>query len=495
MSSITSIFRYKPLDPVQPDAIRVLEIVPGDDAATVECSLYTTTLSDLSGNYRAVSYAWGDVTERCIIKVNGFSLSITPNLNSVLRSFRAGEQQGKFWIDAICINQLDLDERSQQVQQMKEIYTEAREVWVWLGSGHPSRPLEASFLMSLAVRARQIGLLTPNLATMFSFPLCDFEPLIQEFTGESFHSQWRAVADLFAQPWWGRTWVIQELSSAKRATLYYGDVPIDLSAIILIIQMLRTCHTRLLEVDSINDLLRDKADAISGARELIFMWHIVNYSTRATLHSLLRLSRKTSCQDPRDKVFAVLGIAPAEVRMLYKPNYKESTIWVYGMAIMMYIHCHANLDILLNVDDGTSNAGLPSWIVDWNRKHQAQYFDYSGLSFRAGHHTTPVVAVPDGMRILNVEGFHIDIISETGVQGIELQGAERTNVSHYNLIALFKPIFWKTWRAATWLCQMGTMQRRSEVESLNIGSGSGFSHFSFLVSNTLTQYCTLLAAL
>ena len=67
--------------------IRLLEVLPGDDASTVVTTMITVSL-DNEPTYAALSYAWGDATQRSIIECNGKSISITTTLADALKAFR-----------------------------------------------------------------------------------------------------------------------------------------------------------------------------------------------------------------------------------------------------------------------------------------------------------------------------------------------------------------------------------------------------------------------
>ncbi len=77
---------YAPL-PGQRD-IRLLEVLPGDDSSIVVTSLVTVSL-DSKPIYMALSYAWGDATQRSMIECNGKSISITNSLAEALKAFRS----------------------------------------------------------------------------------------------------------------------------------------------------------------------------------------------------------------------------------------------------------------------------------------------------------------------------------------------------------------------------------------------------------------------
>lgn len=84
-------------------------------------------------DYEAISYVWGDPESTETIYCNGLQLKITVNLAHGLRHIRYVSKARTLWADAICIDQNNAKERGHQVQLMANIYTNAREVRVWLG--------------------------------------------------------------------------------------------------------------------------------------------------------------------------------------------------------------------------------------------------------------------------------------------------------------------------------------------------------------------------
>ncbi|KAF2106671.1 heterokaryon incompatibility protein-domain-containing protein, partial [Lophiotrema nucula] len=134
-SSLTSVldFRYAPLD-LSTDTIRLLKVLPGPDNSTIECNLLHCTISELP-SYTALSYSWDYSGLKIGINCNGKSLWIAWNLWCFLAQFRKGVKSSRclLWIDAICINQKDVKERTHQVRQMRSIYSTAESVIVWLG--------------------------------------------------------------------------------------------------------------------------------------------------------------------------------------------------------------------------------------------------------------------------------------------------------------------------------------------------------------------------
>jgi hypothetical protein len=104
--------------------------------ALIQGELFDYSLVDSdkgSHLYEALSYVWGDRDNTQSIAVNNRNIPITANLHEALLSLRDASLERIIWIDALCINQNDLEERRQQIGLMAEIYSKASRVLVWLG--------------------------------------------------------------------------------------------------------------------------------------------------------------------------------------------------------------------------------------------------------------------------------------------------------------------------------------------------------------------------
>jgi hypothetical protein len=112
--------------------IRVVELVPGRWNDAINCNMRTVSL-DEQPSYEALSYVWGDPKDTVPIIVNGTSFPATRNLVAALLRVRSSVTPRTIWVDAMCINQKSLDERTQQILIMGRIYEVASSVLVFLG--------------------------------------------------------------------------------------------------------------------------------------------------------------------------------------------------------------------------------------------------------------------------------------------------------------------------------------------------------------------------
>lgn len=121
-----------------PNEIRLVLLLPGAEYTNIELlSIPHVSLANAPA-YKALSYAWGDPEDVQTITVDNVYVKVTKNLASFLWQIRQDLDPGMvllLWIDAICINQQDIEERNQQLLLMRRIYERAETTIVWLGPG------------------------------------------------------------------------------------------------------------------------------------------------------------------------------------------------------------------------------------------------------------------------------------------------------------------------------------------------------------------------
>jgi hypothetical protein len=136
MTSATPLYSYRDLLPGS-DSIRLLRLLPSRDGnAVIQCQLFDCSLQE-SGTqghpYDALSYVWGKPDKTQFIRVDEEDLPVTLNLHKALTRLRHPYIERIIWVDAICINQENNDEKEKQIKFMAKIYSQAGRVLVWLG--------------------------------------------------------------------------------------------------------------------------------------------------------------------------------------------------------------------------------------------------------------------------------------------------------------------------------------------------------------------------
>ena len=155
--------------------------------------------------YVALSYTWGSPNQTAKIEVNGIQV---PNLEvalGVLRDKPAMRQGCALWVDALCIDQSNLFERSEVVGRMRDIYKRARSVVLWIGREDKDGAKAIQLITTLsAAFAKDFSI---RLARCLRDGECSIPP-----------GSWAALEALMQRPYWTRVWILQEVAMGNRST-------------------------------------------------------------------------------------------------------------------------------------------------------------------------------------------------------------------------------------------------------------------------------------
>ena len=285
-------FEYTPLSS-DVNAIRLLHVQPADSNNVVKCLMSDSIVG--RDDYIALSHVWGEETATFQIEVDGNAFWIRPNLFAFLRHAQAHLRNTYLWIDAICVDQSNIEEKNRQIPLMGQIFANAREVTAWL---QPPAGLVLSASFS------DINLLgSAALAKRVSQQDSDFFRQGGPVRG--------ALTRLVEHPFWTRLWIVQELLLSRSATICwegqsfdFADLKASLAALVP-----RTDLPQLLVNSPFYVLLTaDKLDA-SPAQKRPLVELVINH-------------RWHSCSVPFDHVFALLGLASTDTPL--EPDYTES---------------------------------------------------------------------------------------------------------------------------------------------------------------------------
>ena len=246
-----------------------------------------TVKQDDTKCYTALSYTWGKALPKELQKtiiVNGHRLCVRDNLFGFLEAQRESARLDYLWIDAICINQNDLAEKSHQVALMSKIFKSAKKVYVWLGKGHTE--------IDAACKTLSMNSYRPRLR-MTSWGLVrNTETNIHHHTPEDQLVLEKGMRAILQLPYWSRIWVVQEILLAQKVALLYGQHDVEWSAF-------KSEYDRL-EVDH-----RGRDDLASP--EPLFRTNY-GYGERSLRDLVWRFCQR-ECENPLDHVYALIGMA------------------------------------------------------------------------------------------------------------------------------------------------------------------------------------------
>ena len=152
-------------EPLLPGHIRLLRLQSSTDAI-LECRLETVELSSVP-DYFALSYVWGDAATDAQLLLHGMTIPVRPNLLAGLRAIQkfertlGGALQMRVWIDALCIDQSSLLEKSEQIPMMGRIYSGAYCVLIWMSDMPQSADVVYEVLYWCQVK-HEIGVLAKD---------------------------------------------------------------------------------------------------------------------------------------------------------------------------------------------------------------------------------------------------------------------------------------------------------------------------------------------
>lgn len=193
-------YSYQPIKSVQAE-IRILILHTGSKADRIECTLFHAELAEM--DYRALSYEWGkdtDIGGEITINTLPHPRRLQRNLELALLEIRQRDEDILLWIDAICINQDDRKEKSQQVAMMGDIFRKATSVIAWIGSEADDS--------DLAMKA---------IADRTYYPGDDVSgPDTSDLENQ-------ALVALANRSYWTRIWVVQELHLAQTYVVQCGS--------------------------------------------------------------------------------------------------------------------------------------------------------------------------------------------------------------------------------------------------------------------------------
>lgn len=118
--------------PLQVDCIRILNVLPGEPEAEVRCGLSIRSLNS-PADYEVLSYVSGRSELTSYISVDGRLTQVNSSLASALKDLRYIVRPRSLWVDSLCINPDDIEERNSQVSLLAPIMLQARSVCIWLG--------------------------------------------------------------------------------------------------------------------------------------------------------------------------------------------------------------------------------------------------------------------------------------------------------------------------------------------------------------------------
>jgi hypothetical protein len=368
--------------------------------------------------YTALSYVWGDAARSHEILIDKKRLPITANLHNALRDIwqASGGMETRVWADAICINQDDPSERSAQIALMREIYQTSFHVQIWLGKSTPEtfrchrfialltgdyppeEPAQGADEVPLFGEQVAKALFTPTYGAcritlsfgqsllltgdlirsdrdrkekVFLVPdedrslhcetinkLAEWRPTEKRLEKVQHEGDFKEIARLINKAfildrdWFERMWVVQELTTSQNAYMQFGGYETDWDSFMQIVHYLQ--YVRKIPMDNLWK--------VTGLEKIRMGW---NEGKPQPLRDLLRECRYRRATDPRDKIYALLGIMGDPMNYFLEPDYSKPVKEVFANAALHFITQTTSLDPICGQQVSNRRQYLPSWVPDF----------------------------------------------------------------------------------------------------------------------------------
>ncbi|KAI0166475.1 heterokaryon incompatibility protein-domain-containing protein [Xylariaceae sp. FL1272] len=268
--------------------------------------------------YEALSWCWGNDDPEYAVKIleddKTFKIKVRRDLALALKYLRKSDEARTLWIDAICINQDDPEERNHQVQMMSRIYTRAKQVCIWLGEDTHDSKVAIDFIRNEVMELQNFDMICSD---------------------KRYTRKWQALMMLMQAPWFSRRWVVQEIALARQAIVYCGKDWIPWKEFAVAVELfveVETATHRLSEIMQKDEKFRHVPgwfEYVSelGASLLVQATGKVFRAQTTPLHE--DKGKEETEEELRQRLLKVRTIDPLERRSLLSLEYLVSTMFTF----------------------------------------------------------------------------------------------------------------------------------------------------------------------
>lgn len=411
-------YQYRALASMN-NEIRLLRIHPAQSIESpLLIEIFTASL-DEKPDYDALSYVWGHPDRKCgILCTDGTIMRINKHLFLSLHELRQNSCK-VVWADQICINQADNEERSQQVLMMNRIYKQATRVVAEL-EAFCNNPKHQSCQQDWLILLRILALTRKTLQAVrqdrarldaHEFSKFGIPPLS--------HRSWKMFRQLRAKTWFSRSWVIQEAAACSNVWAL--------------------CNRRLFRWDDMADAnnaynvetIPYRERAVHNGRRTIHNIDHLRRRKQAEQYTLLQLVstfRNLEATDPRDKIYAFVGLA-SDWDKVPRPDYSQTVEEVYLTFARYFVSQGQGMELICEAGTSRSSLDTPSWAVDWSYKtdfyatHFSKGSNWTCLANQPRKMTDAEVHLTDDPSIISAKGIIVDTVVGT-TPGVRLSSTE-----------------------------------------------------------------------
>ncbi|KAI3339494.1 heterokaryon incompatibility protein-domain-containing protein [Ustulina deusta] len=429
--------------------------------------------------YEALSYVWGDLSDPQYIFLEGDKpISVTRSLYSALRSLRLPQSGRKLWIDALCINQSDHEEKKIQLALMKRVYQQAEKVIAYLPmSAQDQRNInelipkimqasmlyrehQASRKEEESNQGRYTGpfnsisdLETKKISRNKNEPMSvtlanaqrDGKLYLESFGLPPQDSPlWDSWRRIFASPYFRRIWIWQEITLGNNLHFWFangeGDAePLfiahhfldEYSAVMNMSYIAAWCASDEDNQDTLKDRLVGSGNATTMYRERILRRYGRGGSQRRLIEKLATVGT-FEATDPRDKIYALLGLTSDGASFAQHVSYApwDSMEQTFVKFAKLFVERNEGIEVLLQAGIRDEKDEWPSWVPHWDNLERPVPVDAG----KSPGKTSTRIQVDESSQTLNIFGTILDDISVVNNNVLEALQVTENGVNMWRFI-------------------------------------------------------------
>jgi hypothetical protein len=332
-------------DRLEAGTARILILQAGSPSDEIECelrqrNLLTQVSLDDGLAYEALSYVWGEPESGASITLCGSCFPVTDNLAEALRHLRLTDRERLLWVDAICINQYDEEEKEMQVRSMHKIYRLAQRVIAWLGV-QDNASNQAFGLMSIGQKLHR----DPAAAA------------ITLQVGNEDRHQDNAVRKFMERPYWSRAWIVQEMMVARSLVIQCGPEMVPYAALEKLFPPGKPAIAKVSSITSrsyMYQFYNSREQKIPRAN-----------SEHLSCKSFLDCFLDRKCHIRHDNIYAFLNLFGDDIRRKIRVRYGDQIHeLVHGLARAMIESMQSLYIIVIRGRQKAPNASGDEWQLD-----------------------------------------------------------------------------------------------------------------------------------
>ena len=340
--------------------------------------------------YEALSYTWGSTVKTDKIKVNACEFDVTQNLYLALQYLRLENEDRILWTDGLCIDQMNDKEKGHQVQQMGNVYRRAERVVIWLGPATYDTNVLMDSIKQL--EKESINYSKNNWRSSdqaWRDIWSNVQPNLRNIHSNVEVRQRNGLESLFKRPWFSRVWILQEVANARGAVVVCGVKSVSARTFAIVPSLIGVTPPP--HCQSILDIMPGPLREES--------W----WSQNRDLRTLLLKFGKTAASDPRDNIYALLGISSDACNSdLLRAEYSKSVQEVIKDVVLFLLRCpqlrYTNFLSDYTMPQFLESAGFLSnlalsWAQNKGNEHLAKAFlahDYIDVNLKDDGGATPL---------------------------------------------------------------------------------------------------------